>query len=126
MFEKFRSFSGLKVNLEKTSATYIGSWKGRKGSGFSLKWLESYVSMLGATITGNKLDNYKYNYKPCILKVQNLLKSWKNLNLSLKGKVTIVNTLALPRLYYIMNALVSQTIYTLKFKKNSFRFYMEW
>ncbi len=41
------------------------------------------------------------NYKPKLVELKNLLNIWKQRALSLKGKITIINTLALAPLIYV-------------------------
>ena len=60
-------------------------------------------------ISGNENDHYSLNFKPKIAKMRQLLNSWKCRRLSLKGKITVVNSLAISKLIYLCN-----TIYTPK------------
>ncbi len=65
------------------------------------------LETLGIFITNNADENLNLNSKPTIANLTNLLNMWKQRNLSLKGKITIINTLALAPLIYF-----SSTIYT--------------
>ncbi len=48
----------------------------------------------------NNCDNLNFNFKPKIATLKNLLSIWKQRSLSIKGQITIVNTIALYPLIY--------------------------
>ena len=56
-------------------------------------------------VTGNEKDHLVLNFRPKIAKMKHLLNSWKCRNLSLKGKITVINTLALSKLIYLCSIL---------------------
>jgi hypothetical protein len=101
IFDKFKVCSGLKVNTEKTKAKFIGSNKSRTNSPFNLDWTENYVQALGVAISGKEEDHYELNFKSRIMNMKNLLRLWKGRDLSLKGKIVVVNSLALSPLLYL-------------------------
>jgi hypothetical protein len=103
-FDDFYKCAGLKLNKEKTSIIGIGSQKGKKYiDEIKLDWSQTKVSTLGVVITDNDIDNYLYNFKPKIEKLEKLLNLWKLRDLSLIGKATIVNNLALAPFLYMGN-----------------------
>ena len=91
----FESLSGLKINIEKIKAIFIGRYKNGKETRFSLDWANNKTETLG--VTGNTTDNYNSNFKLHILEFKNLLQSWKGRELSIKGKIIIINTLVIPQ-----------------------------
>ena len=101
IFKAYEQCAGLKVNIEKTRAKFIGSLKNRTDSPFGLDWSEENVYTLGIKITGKEQDHYNLNFKHRILNLKNILKVWKGRKLSLKGKITVINNLALPPLLYV-------------------------
>jgi exonuclease III len=105
IFEKFKQCAGLKINVDKTNARYLGSLKGVRDFPFGLDWSGATVSSLGVTFTGNEHDHYEQNFKKRILNMKHLLTTWKCRKLSLKGKVTVVNTLALSPLLYLASVI---------------------
>jgi hypothetical protein len=107
LLNNFEKCSGLRVNIAKTKAIPIGTLKETIYEGYGLDWSERNVSTLGVILTGNEHDHYKLNYGPRILKIKNILEQWSCHNLSLKGRITIVNNLVMPSLLYLAN-----TIYT--------------
>ncbi len=59
------------------------------------------MEVLGIVFTATDSDNYKYNFESKIKNLKTTLDIWKQRSLSLKGKVAILNTLALPSLIYV-------------------------
>jgi hypothetical protein len=105
VFRKFRLCSGLKVNVDKTKAKCLGNMKMPSDNLFGLDWSSQDVYSLGVTITGREEDHYLLNFKKRLKNLENQLKSWKGRNLSLKGKITVINTLALPPLIYLASVI---------------------
>ncbi len=93
------------MNVDKIEARYVGSLKGIQEFPFDLDWSETKVSLLGVILSGNEKEHYDLNFKKRILNMKNLLNSWKCRNLSLKSKITIVNTLALSSLLYLASVI---------------------
>ncbi len=100
-FESFSKCAGLVVNLDKTVAKYIGPWKDWDYYPHGLSWTKDPINTLGVLCTLSDEENYTHNFKPRITKLQNTLQIWKQRNLSLKGKITIVNSLAISPLVYV-------------------------
>jgi exonuclease III len=100
-FEKFKDCAGLKVNVEKTKARFLGSLKTCKDRPFDLDWTcDDEITLLGINIAIGNNDQYILNFKKRLKTLKSLLFSWKGRNLSLKGKVTVINSLALSPLLY--------------------------
>ncbi len=95
----------MSENVDKTKARYLGSLKGVQEFPFNLDWSEKKVSLLGVILSGNEKEHYDLNFKKRILNMKNLLNNWKCRNLSLKGKITVVNTLALSSLLYLASVI---------------------
>ena len=47
LLEEFRELSGLEINMGKTEAMWLGTWKNRTETPFGLKWLQEPVLALG-------------------------------------------------------------------------------
>jgi len=97
--KKFHNVSGLKTNLDKTQAFLIGKHI-RFKENYNLKWKKGPINILGLSICDNESDNYKYNFQPKIKQIKSLFTIWKQRRLSLKGKITIINSLATSLLIY--------------------------
>ncbi len=65
-----------------------------------LSWIKTPKETLAITITDNDQANFKYNYQQRILNLKAILNIWKQQNLFLKGKITVVNNLALSPIIY--------------------------
>ena len=100
-FNIFSQCSGLKTNISKTKAKYIGTLQNSDYYPHGLSWIKDDITTLGIVFTSSENDNYIHNFKPRIIKLENTLRVWKQRNLSLKGKITIINSLALSSIIYV-------------------------
>ena len=107
IFQLFEKCSGLKLNLNKTKAKYIGTLKNNDYYPHGLSWLKEndYIESLGVVYASTDEDNYVHNFKPRLIKLRNILQIWKQRDLSLKGKITVLNNLALSPLVYISSVI---------------------
>ena len=96
---EFHICSGLRPNMDKTQAFIIGKHIRFKNT-YNLTWCEGPINTLGVSICQSPEDNYRYNYEPKIKKIKTILSMWKQRRLSLKGKITVLNTLAISILVY--------------------------
>ena len=85
----FKEYSGLKANVEKTKAYKIG--KEQVNNTFNLLWPKDDNKLLGITITDKEKTNIKENFKPKLNKMHSLIRIWNTRNLSLKGKIVVIN-----------------------------------
>ena len=95
---KYESSTGTKINVEKMEGLWLGSWKQRTDKPFNLDWKNSKVKCLCIWI-GNE-DTTNKNYIEQQSKVKNKLKFWKRARLSLIGKIKVLKTFILSRLWY--------------------------
>ena len=72
---------------------------------FGLYWTEEVIHTLGVSLSGDENDHYILNYKKRLKNMKNLLSSWKCRRLSLKGKVTVINTLAVSPFLYLASVI---------------------
>ncbi len=91
----FSQCSGLKINIDTTKAKSIGTSESTEHYHHGLPWIKIPIETLGIHITNNLEESFNYNCKPKIATFKNLLQIWKQSTLTIKGKITIVNTLAL-------------------------------
>ncbi len=68
--------SGLKLNINKTTAKYIGSLKDSDYYPHGLSWIKGPVASLGIILTTSVKENYLLNYRPRITKLKNTLHVW--------------------------------------------------
>jgi exonuclease III len=103
-FKLFADCAGLKMNIEKTNAMYTGSLKDSDYYPHGLSWIKN-LETLGIFFCPSDEDSYKFNFEKRITNLKNLLRVWKQRRLSFKGKVTIINTLALSSLMYVSSVI---------------------
>ena len=102
----FHSVAGLKLNLDKTIAKCIGSLMHVQcNEMFNLKWTTGPISTLGITISNDPHFIMKNIFEPKLQMFSNILNMWSSRGLSLKGRVTILKSLAIPKLLYPMSVL---------------------
>ena len=102
LLEDFREISGLKTNVEKTIAYRIGKLEGQAEpeNQHGLTWKTLPISLLGITISTNKEEIIKENFSDKLQSIELLTRIWCRRNLSLKGKLTIINSILIPKLIY--------------------------
>ena len=100
VLETFGTFSGLKINSEKTKVIWIGCKKHCKDKlkvQAKLTWGEKRFTLLGLEFSTNLDEMPELNYKNAIQKTKKILNAWKPRNLTPIGRITIVKTLAIPK-----------------------------
>ncbi len=80
--------------------TYIGLLSSSDYFPHGLSSIKTPLETLGIVIIDNNEDNCKYIFHQKILTLKSILNIWKIRKLSLKGKITVLNSLALALLIY--------------------------
>ena len=94
--KRFEVFSGLEINYEKTSVYRMGSLRYSDAELYcqeSMTWTNEPVTVLGVQIETDVQQSLELNYNNIIQKCTEICKSWEHRNLSILGKILIVNTL---------------------------------
>ena len=105
---KFEQMSGLKVNYDKTLIYRLGSAKNSVAKFYSrtsIQWTDDSVELLGIKVTESEEKMKQINIKPVFSKIKAVLDIWKMYNLSLIGKILVINTLIASTLTYKMSVL---------------------
>ena len=100
--------SGLKLNNRKTKALWIGAYKDRGDKlcpGKNLKWIKQKGKALGVWSSTNPEEVLEANYADKLAKVSNSLGCWELRRLSLLGKITVLKSLIVSQLVYILSPL---------------------
>ena len=103
--ETFRKISGLKVNLDKTKVVWMGSKKHSQDKlcpNLNLEWCDGQFDSLGVTFSVDLDNMIDLNYAKVKVEITKLINQWQMRNLSVLGKITVVKTLALPKLNYLI------------------------
>lgn len=90
--------TGAKLNMSKTEAMWLGTWKDRVEQPLGLKWVNK-MKILGVVFGTVPVE--RDNWEPRLSKLDNCLSLWKTRSLSLVGKVLILNILGLSKLLYL-------------------------
>ena len=96
ILENFKRITGFTVNYEKTNIYRIGSLKqsdARLIMQRSVNWTNHGLKVLGIEIRDKEKDALEANYGDMLEKIRGILKLWGSRNLSIVGKVNIINTL---------------------------------
>jgi hypothetical protein len=97
----FTKCAGLKMNQEKSEAIWIGASSNFCHKPYGLKWTNNLIKSLGVYIGTDTKKRINENYSARIKKFENLLETWCLRQMTIKGKILIVNTLILPQLLYL-------------------------
>ena len=103
IFQTLRNFSacsGLKANVDKTKLYNIGSTDILEHDLGIFSFAKDDIVLLGITITTDEKKSVDKNFAPRLKAIHNILKQWSRRKLSLKGKITIINALALSLIVY--------------------------
>jgi len=105
VLKRFGYCSGLHMNKSKTELVSLSMNVNLAESSFGLAWCKDSFKYLGIWFSYDiEIMEYK-NYRHRIDKMLNLLRIWRQRDLSLRGKVTILKNLAMSQLIYPMSLL---------------------
>ena len=107
-FEKFYMVSGLKMNTSKTRAVWVGNKKYCDlilCPEMRLNWSSSNFKILGIEFSLDLSCMSDLNFRKKIIDISKILKSWQHRKLTLLGKITVIKTLALPKLIHLFTSL---------------------
>lgn len=96
----FGNVSGLKLNIEKTEAMWLGPMADSDYKPLNLKWV-SITKYLGIFIGTCKNTCEKKNWENKLEKFQRLLDVWKLKNLTLFSKIDFLKTYALSKFTFL-------------------------
>ena len=103
ILDEFRDVSGLKINLNKCMAVWIGKNRFshvRLCDDYKLIWTNSF-KLLGVEFDSD-LANMDTNFRKKIEEIKSLFKCWLFRHLTPLGKVTIIKSLALSKLSHLV------------------------
>ena len=104
---KFQVLSGLKVNYKKSVVFRLGEYKtnAKFYSMSKLKWTDKVVNILGVWVGKNMEQAMNLNFDSLFKKAQTTLDMWQMRDLSLMGKILVINTLIASLFYYRMTTM---------------------
>ena len=92
----FKDNTGLTINYDKTTIYRFGSLKDADAKFYSsrpVQWSSEGINVLGVDVCVTDEAALLKNYLPIINKVDSIIKAWERRNITLEGKVNIVNAL---------------------------------
>jgi len=98
--ENFGKATNAKVNVEKTEALWVGNWRTNIDRPKSLNWTNSMIKNLGVWVGNDRKEIANISFNEIMDKIKDKLKFWGGKGISLKGKVRVINTFILPKLWY--------------------------
>jgi hypothetical protein len=100
ILEQFSKCAGLKANRDKTQAIGIGTSSNYRHD-IGIKWPESSVKFLGVEINNDYNKMVEENFNNKLNRIQELANMWCLRKMTLKGKVTVINSLLASQLIYL-------------------------
>ena len=101
VLKKFEKATNAKINISKTEGLWIGAWKNRTDTPLGIKWVNTMVKNLGVFFGNNRTDCEARNFEEIKEKIKNKLTYWGGKGISLKGKIRVINTFILPKLWHV-------------------------
>ena len=121
LLELFEKTSGLKLNVTKTEAMWIGSLQNCESEPLGVKW-KKCIKFLGIFITYDVQQLVEKNFKQRLKKIKNTINLWKSRGLSIHGKVNIIKTLLLPKMIYASSVICTPSYVIKEFNNLVFHF----
>ena len=119
--DNFEKCSGLKVNLSKTKAMWIGKNSHSLETPLGLEWCTG-VRTLGIDFSCDQQQVLKQNFHDRLNECQKLINLWKIRGLSLFGKVTIIKSFLIPKLLYVSSIMETPPEVIKQVEKMVFKF----
>ena len=105
LVNEFGKYSGLKLNIEKTEAMWLGSAKHNLDKPLDLKWSDKVIKILGIHFGHNKQEMVRANYESKVQSLKTTLAIWKMRDLTLNGRILISKVLGLSKFDYTLSVL---------------------
>ena len=108
LLNNFSDVSGLVVNYSKSYILKIGSIKNDDTIFFpemKVVWSKGPIKFLGINISLDKKEMIDLNYEVQLKKISNILNFWSQRGITPIGKVTVIKSLAISQLTYLLSVL---------------------
>ena len=115
---RFGATFGLKLNVKKTKAIWLGKWSTNKTKPLQEEWLNQPVKIVEIYFSYDENKNNHINFDLKIQKLQTKLDLWKARSLTLFGRVLIINSLGLSQIVCAASNVnvLNEIIYAIKNK----------
>ena len=98
--KSFETCSGLKINVEKTEAMWLGRSRFSNKTPLNLKWTNTAIKILGIYFTYDETEILNLNYNDKLKDLERTLNLWKMRGLTLIGRI-LVKTLGISKFTYV-------------------------
>ena len=126
--EVFGTYSGLRMNTEKTQIVWIGKKRGSKEKlniTEKLSWGATDFKLLGIQMSVNINSIVNVNYDHEIESLSNRLEHWKKQYLTPYGKIAVIKTFIFSKFIHLITSIPSPSDIMLR-KLNSILFKFIW
>ena len=106
--ELFSASSGLRLNHKKTEVLWIGANKDSEENicpDKNFRWIRDKVKTLGVWLSTDPAITMKANYEEKLADLRASLSCWEFRRLTLLGKITVLKSLIISKLTYILSPL---------------------
>ena len=111
LLDNFYKISGLKVNIDKTNAIWIGSKKGSAETmcnNYHINWIgNDSFNYLGVILCTDLDVVVNINYSTTMQAITKLIHHWSKRYLTVLGRIVVVKSLLLPKLNHLVLSLPS-------------------
>ena len=102
LLRRFQSFSGLKLNTNKTKALQLGKNKNKQNVPFATV---NRIKILGIYFEAHRMArNIEDNWKSRIECMQRMIVNWSKRDLSIHGKIIVTKTFLISQISYVMQS----------------------
>ncbi len=109
VLEQFGNISGLKLNYDKTQGMWIGRSRTKNDSLGDIGWLNKTtdrIKILGVYFSSYcEASKLLENWEPKIQKMNNIIRSWKQRDLTIIGKICVLKSLIASQILHLLAAL---------------------
>ena len=102
--DTFGKSSGLKLNVEKTNAVWLGSMRNSNQKfmpHLNIKWNPPTFKILGIVFTNDLVDCVDINFRDKFLEIKRLYKVWLKRQITPLGRIAVLKSLILSKLIYL-------------------------
>ena len=103
--EEFGSFSGLKLNKEKTEAMWLGSNRNNHQKPLGILWPDHPLKILGIYASYDKEACIKLNFEEKLDKAKRIVNMWMGRNLTIYGRIQIIKTFIQSQFLYVSSVI---------------------
>ena len=100
----FKRCSGPELNKSKTEAMWLEKNRPQSASPFDINWPHKCMC-LGACFSHDSETSTKDNFEKKLLSLEKCLNIWSSGDLTLYGKINIIKSLALSKIFFVTSVL---------------------